>query len=123
MAAIDNDHVYPIIQVRSASQLKSLRMPVLQLFGSLDPIVTARGNEAAARDALAHNPGGKVVVFDGLSHWFKEGAKTGSAQENAALGPNIGSPRVVKLVGDWLRDQLLPALAAAPPAAGVRSPD
>lgn len=82
-----------------------------QAFGTLDPLVSAQGNAAAAREALARNPAGKVVVFDGLSHWFKEGAKTGSEQENTALGPNIGSPRVVTLVGDWLRDALAPAPA------------
>jgi hypothetical protein len=48
------------------------------------------------------------VVFDGLSHWFQEGATTGTAEESAALGPNLGSPRLVSLVGDWLRDALAP---------------
>ena len=109
LKAVDNPEIYQIARTRVASDLRSLRMPVLELFGSLDPLVTASGNAAAARAALAANPRAKVVVFEGLSHWFKEGAKTGSEEENGALGANIGSPRVVALVGDWLRDALRPA--------------
>jgi pimeloyl-ACP methyl ester carboxylesterase len=109
MAAVTTDEVAAISRVHVASDLRSLHVPVLALFGSLDPLVRAQGNAAAARAALAQNPAGKVVIFDGLSHWFKEGAKTGSEAENATLGPNIGSPRAVAVAGDWLRDVLTPA--------------
>lgn len=104
LAKFDTDETYAITRFSSASDLRSLHIPVLELFGSLDPIVRAPGNAAAARAALAQNPRGKVVVFEGLSHWFKEGAKTGSEAENAKLGANIGSPRAVARVGDWLTD-------------------
>lgn len=108
IAAFDRKEVYGIAQVHTASDLRSLRIPVLALFGSLDPLVVAPGNAAAARDALAHNPAGKVVVLEGLSHWFQDGATTGAEAEVAALGPNFGSSRAVTLVGDWLRDVLTP---------------
>lgn len=108
IAAVESQEIDQISRTHIASDLKSLHIPVLELFGSLDPLVQAAGNAAAAREALAHNTKGKVEVFEGLSHWFKEGAKTGSEAENAALGPNISSPRAVKLAGDWLRDVLRP---------------
>jgi pimeloyl-ACP methyl ester carboxylesterase len=111
LAGIDNDEAYQFLRFRLASELRSLRIPVLELFGSLDPLVPAKTNAPAARNALAGNPAGEVVVFDGLSHSFQEGAKTGSAEEAGTLGPNIGSPRVVKLVGDWLDTHLHPAKA------------
>jgi pimeloyl-ACP methyl ester carboxylesterase len=108
MAAVNTDEVAAMSRVHVASDLRSLHVPVLELFGSLDPLVPAKGNADAARAALAHNPAGKVIVFDGLSHWFKEGAKAGSEAENSTLGANLGSPRAVAAAGDWLRDVLAP---------------
>jgi pimeloyl-ACP methyl ester carboxylesterase len=118
LAAVDKDETYAIGRMHSASDLASLHIPVLAVFGALDPIVTAQSNAAAARAALAHNPRGEVVVFEGLSHWFQEGAKTGSEEESKRLGPNIGSPRAVALAGDWLRDVLAPAPARVPHVPG-----
>lgn len=99
-----------------------MRAPVLTLFAALDPLVIAPRNAAAARDALARNPASKVVVFDGMSHWFKDGAKTGSEAENDALGANIGSPRVVALVGDWLDQALAVRPAGRGYANSIRKP-
>ena len=86
-------------------------MPVLAVFGTKDTLVVASVEAPAARAALADNPNGQVVVLDGLNHWFQEGATTGTAGEVAKLGPNLGSPRLVTLVGDWLRDVLAPGSA------------
>lgn len=111
LASVDKDEIYAIGRTHIASDLASLHIPVLAVFGSLDPIVTAPGNAAAARVALAHNPKGKVVVLDGLSHWFQEGAKTGSEEESKRLGQSIGSPRAVALASEWLRAVLAPGPA------------
>uniref|UniRef100_UPI0002630411 hypothetical protein n=1 Tax=Sphingomonas elodea TaxID=179878 RepID=UPI0002630411 len=73
---------------------------------SKDPLVVASDEAAEARKALANNPRGQVVVLEGLSHWFQEGAVTGGEEEVARLGPNAGSPRLVSLVGDWLQNVL-----------------
>lgn len=108
LAAIDNADIYRIVDTHIASDLKALHVPVLQIFGALDPFVSARGSAAAARVALADNPRAQVVVFDGMSHWLKDGAKTGTEAENATLGPNLGSPRLVTLVGDWTKSVLTP---------------
>ena len=82
-------------------------MPVLAVFGSKDPLVVAADEAPAARAALAGNPRARVVVLDGLSHWFQEGASTGGEGEVATLGPNLGSPRAVALASDFLRQALI----------------
>ena len=111
LATIDTPTAWKANQLRSASDLRMLRMPVLAVFGTKDPLVVASQEAPAARAALADNPRGQVVVLDGLSHWFQEGAVAGAADEVAKLGPNLGSPRLVTLVGDWLRDVLAPRSA------------
>ncbi len=103
LAMIDTPLSWTVHKLRSASDLQALRIPVLAVFGSKDPLVIATDEAPAARAALAHNHRAKVVVLDGLSHWFQEGASTGGEEEVAALGANLSSPRLVTLVGDWLR--------------------
>ncbi|OAN57267.1 alpha/beta hydrolase [Sphingomonas sp. TDK1] len=109
-------------KLRSASDLRALRMPVLAIFGSKDPLVVADDEAQAARTALAANPRGKVIVLEGLSHWFQEGAVTGREEEVAKLGPNAGSPRLVTLVTDWLIDALGQG-ASTPKAAAAQASD
>jgi pimeloyl-ACP methyl ester carboxylesterase len=106
VAMIDTSEAWQAYKLRPASDLKALHVPVLAIFGAKDPLVIAADEAKAARTALASNPRAKVVVLDGLSHWFQEGAVTGSADEVPKLGPNLGSPRLVALVGEWLRDTL-----------------
>lgn len=108
LAMIDIPTSWKANQLHSASDLKLLRMPVLAVFGTKDPLVVAADEAPAARAALANNPRARVVVMDGMSHWFQDGAVTGAEEEVARLGPNLGSPRLVTLVGDWLRDTLAP---------------
>ena len=118
LARIDTEEAWQAVKLHAASVLKVLQMPVLAVFGEKDPLVVASVEAADARKALAANPRGSVVVLDGLSHWFQEGAVTGSEEEVARLGANAGSPRLVALVGDWL-DQTIgerrQAAATAPP--------
>ncbi len=109
LASVDTAEVSEVLNMHIASDMRTLSIPVLSLFAELDPLVTPAGNAAAARAALADNPRAKVIIFDGQSHWFKEGAKTGTQAENEALGPNLGSPRVVAATGDFLKAALNPA--------------
>lgn len=67
----------------------------------------------AARAALANNARARVTLLDSLSHWFREGAVTGVEMEVSRLDPNLGSPRLMALVGDWLRDTLAPGNSKA----------
>jgi pimeloyl-ACP methyl ester carboxylesterase len=107
LAMIDTEEARKANKLRSASDLMALRIPVLAVFGSKDPLVVASDEAAEAQKALAENPRGKVIVLDGLSHWFQEGAITGGQEEVERLGPNAGSPRLVALVGGWLEAVLI----------------
>jgi hypothetical protein len=108
LAMIDVPEAWNANKLRSASDLKALHIPVLAIFGTKDPLVIAVDEAPAARAALASNRRARIVVLDGLSHWFQEGAVTGTSDEVSKLGPNAGSPRLEALVGDWLRDTLAP---------------
>lgn len=112
LAMIDREEAWSVDQLRSAADLARLRMPVLAVFAGNDRMISATEESAAARGALRANPAGRVVVLDGLNHWFQEGAVTGDAEEVARLGPNLGSPRVLALVGDWLGGTLSPKRGA-----------
>lgn len=101
---IDVPEAWSASRLRSASDLRALHIPVLAIFGSKDTVVV--DDAPAARTALASNRRARVVVLDGLGHSFQEGAVTGMPDEVAKLGPYAGSPRLVALVGDWLRDAL-----------------
>ncbi|MBB3909988.1 alpha/beta hydrolase [Sphingomonas desiccabilis] len=115
LAMIDVPAAWKANQLRSASDLSTLRVPVLAVFGTKDPLVVASHEAPAARAALADNPRARVVVMEGMSHWFQDGAVTGTEEEVAKLGSNLGSPRVVMLVGDWLREMLAPGSGNAKP--------
>lgn len=108
LAMIDTPDAPSSGEMHSASDLRVLRQPVLAVFGSKDPLVVAADEAPQARLALVHNPRGQVVVLEGLSHWFQEGAVTGGEEEVARLGPNAGSPRLADLVGGWLEHALAP---------------
>lgn len=103
---IDTPEAWSADKVHSARDLAATKAPVLAVYGGRDPLVIAAPEAAAARTALAANPKAKVVVFDDLSHWFQDGAVTGDEKEVEKLGPNIGSPRVVALVGDFVAGAL-----------------
>ena len=102
LAMIDTEEAQGANKLHSASDLRAIHCPVLAVFASKDPLVIAADEAAQARLALAGNPRGQVLVLDGLSHWFQEGAMTGGEEEIARLGPNAGSPRLVNLVVGWL---------------------
>jgi pimeloyl-ACP methyl ester carboxylesterase len=104
LAMIDVPEFWKANKFRSASDLKALHMPVLAIFGTKDPM--ALDDAPAARAALASNRRARVVMLDGLGHSFQEGGVTGTPDEVSNLGPYLGSPRLVALVGDWLRDTL-----------------
>ncbi|PCD01933.1 hypothetical protein COC42_10540 [Sphingomonas spermidinifaciens] len=103
---IDVPEAWAADRVCSASDLAATKAPVLAIYGGKDPLVIAAPEAAAARTALAANRKATVVVFDDLSHWFQDGAVTGDEKEVPGLGPNLGSPRVVALVGDFVASAL-----------------
>jgi hypothetical protein len=83
-AMIDTEEAQGANKLHSASDLRAIHCPVLAVFASKDPLVIAADEAAQARLALADNPRGNVVVLDGLSHWFQEGAVTGGEGDCAA---------------------------------------
>jgi pimeloyl-ACP methyl ester carboxylesterase len=104
LAMIDVPEAWKASKLRSASDLEALHIPVLAIYGTKDPM--ALDDAPAARAALASNRRARVVMLDGLGHSFQEGGVTGTPDEVSNLGPYLGSPRLVALVGDWLRDTL-----------------
>jgi len=103
LAMIDVPDAWNGSKLRSASDLKALHIPVLAIYGTKDMVVD---DAPAARAALASNPHARVVMLDGLGHSFQDGAVTDAPDEASKLGPYLGSPRLVAVVGDWLRDTL-----------------
>ncbi len=103
LTMIDVPDAWKGSKLRSASDLKALHIPVLAVYGTKDTVVD---DAPAARAALASNHLARVVMLDGLGHSFQEGAVTGAPDEASKLGPYLGSPRLVAVVGDWLRDAL-----------------
>ncbi|WP_445191875.1 alpha/beta hydrolase family protein [Sphingomonas sp. Tas61C01] len=103
LAMIDVPEAWGAKKFRSASDLKALHIPVLAIYGTKDTVVD---DAPAARAALAKDRRARIVMLDGLGHSFQEAAVTGTSDEVSKLGPYLGSPRLVTVVGDWLRDAL-----------------
>jgi pimeloyl-ACP methyl ester carboxylesterase len=103
LTMIDVPDAWKGSKLRSASDLKALHIPVLAVYGTKDTVVD---DAPAARAALASNHLARVVMLDGLGHSFQEDAVTGAPDEASKIGPYLGSPRLVAVVGDWLRDAL-----------------
>lgn len=103
LAMIDVPEAWGARKLRSASDLRALHIPVLAIYGTKDTLVD---DAPAARAALASNRRAQIVMLDGLGHSFQEGAVAGEPDEASRLGPYLGSPRLVAVVGDWLRDAL-----------------
>ncbi|WP_165391808.1 alpha/beta hydrolase [Sphingomonas sp. BK036] len=103
LAMIDVPDAWKGSKLRSASDLKALHIPVLAIYGTKDTVVD---DAPAARAALTSNPHARVVMLDGLGHSFQESMVTDAPDNASELGPYLGSPRLVAVVGDWLRDTL-----------------
>jgi pimeloyl-ACP methyl ester carboxylesterase len=104
LAMIDVPEAWNGSKLRSASDLKALHIPVLAIYGTEDPM--ALDDVPAARAALARNARARIVMLDGLGHSFQDSRGTATVNGASNLGPYLGSPRLVTLVGDWLRDTL-----------------
>jgi len=87
-----------------AKYLKNLHTPILAIVGSLDHIVPAEPYVAVMKPALAHIPGSRVEVLQGLNHPMQT-ARTGSFREFGTIEESI-SPVALKVIGDWIRTQL-----------------
>lgn len=86
-----------------ARNLQELRCPALVLNGSKDLQVDPNLNIPAIRDALADNPGSKIVVLPGLNHLFQD-CNTGNVDEYANIEETF-SPKALRIIGDWILDQ------------------
>jgi pimeloyl-ACP methyl ester carboxylesterase len=75
--------------------------PVLALYGSLDVQVPPSMNEGPMRQALAANPAGRVVVFEGANHLF-QAAVAGTVEEYPTLAREF-IPGFLDSVGVWMR--------------------
>ena len=85
-----------------ATDLRTLRVPVLALNGSKDTVVTAKENLAAINAALKESGTKDITVRElpGLNHLFQT-AKTGSPQEYAQIDETF-APEALQIIGDWV---------------------
>ena len=82
--------------------LRTLRIPVLALFGSRDVQVPAAANAPLMEAAIAgSSPLSDVMILDGLNHVFQT-ARTGAIEEYAHLEETI-APRALAEITPWLR--------------------
>jgi dienelactone hydrolase len=99
-AAVASDWYRGFLRIDPAPALRSVRVPVLALIGSLDLQVPAAENIPALRAALAGNRDATVTELPGLNHLFQT-AKTGAVSEYAQIEETI-SPAALKTIGDWI---------------------
>ena len=85
--------------------LAQVKCPVLALNGEKDLQVAARENLEGMRDALQKggNKQVKIISFPGLNHLFQECEK-GTMDEYAEIEQTF-SPEVLKVMGDWIKEQ------------------
>ncbi|WP_067668794.1 alpha/beta hydrolase family protein [Nocardia miyunensis] len=90
-----------------AAALRSLRMPVLAVYGSKDLQVPAEQSAPLARTLLAADRDADVRVFDGLNHLMQP-ATTGLPDEYGHI-PTTIAPEVLDYVTGWLTRHVPPA--------------
>lgn len=88
-----------ILRYQPTPVLRKLRLPLLAVYGSEDPLVSAWQNAPAARAALKDNRRAEVVELDGLNHYLQQ-ARTGAFEEWKTLG--APSPKALDLVVGWI---------------------
>jgi len=88
-----------------AAALRSLRMPVLALNGSLDRQVLPAANLAGIRAATAGNPDVRIRELPGLNHLFQT-ARTGGIGEYAEIEETM-APVVPETVAAWIRTRFV----------------
>lgn len=85
-----------------AVYLRSVKIPVLALFGEKDLQVESQVNAEAVRASLAAagNPDHEVRSLPGLNHLFQH-AKTGGIEEYAEIEETF-APEALSTIGDWI---------------------
>jgi len=90
--------------------LRTIKIPVLALFGDRDLQVAGEVNAKAVRDSLAAagNTSSEVRVLPGLNHLFQHAA-TGAVADYGTIEETF-APEALQLIGGWIRQ---PAHVAA----------
>ena len=85
-----------------AVYLRTLKIPVLALFGGRDLQVAPEPNAKAVRDALAaaENKGSEVRILPGLNHLFQHTA-TGAVADYGTIEETF-APEALELVSGWI---------------------
>lgn len=87
-------------QYDPAANLRSIRVPVLAMNGSLDRQVLPSENLAAIKAALKHDRDVTIVELPGLNHLFQT-AKTGAVGEYADIEETI-APVALERMASWI---------------------
>jgi dienelactone hydrolase len=99
-APVSSDWYRGFLKLDPVPALRSVKVPVLALVGSLDVQVPASENIPALKAALAGNRDATVIQLPGLNHLFQT-ARTGAVAEYAQIEETV-SPVALKTVGDWI---------------------
>ncbi len=100
-----------ILAYQPTPVLRKLRLPLLAVYGTEDPLVSAWQNAPAARAALKENRRAKVIELTGLNHYLQQ-AKTGAFEEWKTLGPP--SPKALDYIVAWIEQTLAVARPPSP---------
>ena len=90
-----------------SAYLKSIRVPVLALFGELDVQVAPQVNAPLVEKALraAGNGDFQVTILPGLNHLFQH-AETGLMDEYGNIEETF-APEALAMIGDWIRERFV----------------
>jgi len=80
--------------------LKKVKCPVLAINGEKDLQVPPKENLGPIKKALKKNKSVTIIEFPGMNHLFQE-CTTGSPNEYAQIEETL-SPKMLKVVGDWV---------------------
>ncbi len=80
--------------------LKKVKCPVLAINGEKDLQVPPKENLGPIKKALKKNKSVTIIEFPGMNHLFQE-CTTGSPDEYAQIEETL-SPKMLKVVGEWL---------------------
>ncbi len=91
-----------LMRENPAVYLRTIKVPVLALFGTKDIQVDADVNSQALRTALqeAGDQDVSIRIMPGLNHLFQH-AGTGAVEEYGQIEETI-SPEVLTIIGDWI---------------------
>jgi uncharacterized protein len=83
-----------------APTLRTVTVPILALYGSLDLQVPAKENAAVIREALNNNEDATILELPGLNHIF-QAARTGSPAEYGEIEETFSSG-ALEIITDWV---------------------